>query len=119
MGTFLRIGFVLLIGLIAATAALAGAFQVSPLRIALSAQAPIAVITVRNEGAVASVMQLKAMSWSQTAGEDSYSPTQEVLATPPIFTVPPGGAQIVRVGLRRQPDGRASSPTGCSCRKSR
>jgi fimbrial chaperone protein len=29
-----------------------------------------------------------------------------VLATPPIFTIAAGGIQIVRVGLRRQPDSR-------------
>lgn len=103
MRAFLRAGLVL-VGLIYQTSATAGAFQIIPVRIALSAQTPIAVLTVRNEGAVASVMQLKVMSWSQTAGEDRYAPTQEVLATPPIFTVLPGGSQIVRVGMRRQPD---------------
>lgn len=104
VNTFLRTSLILLIGLIAATAAQAGAFQISPLRIALSGQAPIAVITVRNESAEASVMQLELMSWSQAAGQDSYNPTRDVLATPPIFTIPAGGAQIVRVGLRRPPD---------------
>jgi fimbrial chaperone protein len=29
-----------------------------------------------------------------------------VLANPPIFTVPPGGSQLIRAGLRRPPDAR-------------
>jgi fimbrial chaperone protein len=84
-------------------AALAGAFQISPIRISLSGQAPIAVLTVRNQSAETSVMQLKAMAWTQSGNDDIYTPTDEVLATPPIFSVPPGGSQIIRVGIRRQP----------------
>lgn len=100
---FLRAGIVLacLIGQAVATA---GAIQVAPTRIVLSAQQPTAVLTVRNESAEASVMQIETVSWRQTGSEDQYTPTREVLATPPIFTVQPGGSQIVRVGLRRQPD---------------
>lgn len=49
-------------------------------------------------------MQVETTFWSQEEGEDRYTPTREILATPPIFTIPPGGSQIVRVGLLRQPD---------------
>lgn len=105
MRAFLCAGLVLS-GLAAASWALAGSLQISPVRIVLSAQTPIVVLTVRNESAKASVMQLEGVSWQQSAGEDIYVPTREVLATPPIFTVPPGGTQIIRVGLRRPPDSR-------------
>ena len=93
-------------GLLVCGAALGGAFQISPIRIALSGRTPIAVLKVRNEGTEASVMQLQTMAWSQSGNQDIYTPTAELLATPPIFTLPPGGTQIVRVGIRRKVDAR-------------
>lgn len=104
MRTFLNPILILMMGLVLSKVALAGAFQISPIRITLSGQKPIAVLTIRNESANASVMQLKAMAWSQSGNDEIYTPTDEVLATPPIFTVPPGGSQIVRVGMRRKAD---------------
>jgi len=44
------------------------------------------------------------VQWTQAEGQDAYAATRNILASPPIFTVPPGGEQIVRVGLRQAPD---------------
>jgi fimbrial chaperone protein len=85
-------------------AADAGVFAVSPVRVALSAATPVASMTVRNDGAEATVVQLEPVAWSQKDGKDQFAQTREVLATPPIFTLNPGGSQIIRVGLRRAPD---------------
>ena len=63
-----------------------------------------AAITVRNDGSEPIVVQSSVVSWSQDKGQDVYAPTTEALVTPPIMTVPPGGEQIVRVGLRRAAD---------------
>lgn len=109
MATLVRACLAGLLGLVSqlgASAALAGAFQISPLRVSLSAAAPSAVLKVLNAGTEASVMQLSVMAWSQTAGQDAYLPSNEVLVTPPIFTVPPGATQIIRVVLRRAPHAR-------------
>jgi fimbrial chaperone protein len=104
MRTFSNSIIILLMGLMLSGGALGGAFQISPVRISLSGKTPISVLSVRNESAESSVMQLTVMSWSQSENEDIYSPTDEVLATPPIFTVPAGGTQIIRVGMRRKSD---------------
>ena len=88
----------------AATYGRAASLAVLPVRVELNGSKPIAALTVRNTGSEATVVQLEARQWTQTDGEDVYAPTREILATPPIFTVPPGGSQIVRVGLRRAPD---------------
>lgn len=80
-----------------------GGFQISPIRLSLSQQNPIAVMTVRNNSTTSRAMQLESMQWKQRDGEDLYKPTREILASPPIFTIPPGETQIVRVGLRREP----------------
>ncbi len=82
----------------------AGSFTVNPVRVTLSPDQAVAAITVSNAGAEASVIQLETSRWTQQDGRDVLTPTTEILATPPIFTLPPGGSQIVRVGLRRAPD---------------
>jgi fimbrial chaperone protein len=79
---------------------------VSPVRATLSANQKIETITVRNTGSELMSVQLEVMSWSQQDGEDVFTATREVLANPPIFTVPPGGSQLIRAGLRRAPDAR-------------
>ena len=83
-----------------------GTFQVSPVRATLSASRSIAALTVKNEGSEPAVIQVELVAWSQRDGKDVYVASKEIIATPPIFTVPPGGTQIVRVGLRRPPDPR-------------
>ncbi len=82
----------------------AGSFQVSSVRATLSASQPVGALTVHNTGTEPAVLQLEVLSWSQQEGKDIYTSTKEVLANPPIFTVPVGGSQIVRVGLRRAVD---------------
>lgn len=91
----------------AATTALAGAFQVSPVRIELTAGAPAGSLTVRNDGSQSVVVQLSVLKWTQAVNVDRYESTTEALVTPPIATIPPGGEQLVRVGLRRAADPRA------------
>lgn len=83
---------------------LAGSFSVNPVRVDLSAKQPVASVTVRNDGAEPTVVQLELMGWGQADNNDVYDSTSELLATPPLFTVPPGGSRVVRVGLRRRPD---------------
>ncbi|MEI7037297.1 fimbrial biogenesis chaperone [Fulvimonas yonginensis] len=84
--------------------ALAGSFQVGPVTATLSADHRVAALTVRNTGAEATTIQLQAKAWSQSDGKDVFAPADDILATPPIFTIPAGGSQVIRVGSRRAPD---------------
>lgn len=81
----------------------AGSFTVNPVRVTLSPGQRVAAITVSNHGAEASVIQLETSRWTQQDARDVLTPSNEILATPPIFTLAPGRSQIVRVGLRRAP----------------
>lgn len=92
--------------LLGAGMASAGSFQVSPINPTLSAGKPVSALTVRNTGAGPVVIQLEALAWSQPGGKDTYLPAPEILATPPIFTIPAGGSQTIRVGSRMPPDAR-------------
>ena len=95
--------FLLVAGVSVVSAASIG---VSPVRATLSADQKVEAITVRNSGTEPMSVQLEVMNWSQQDGEDVFTATREVLANPPIFTVPPGGSQLIRAGLRRAPDAR-------------
>jgi fimbrial chaperone protein len=90
--------------LAAAGPAAAGTFSIAPVRIELAGAQRTAVLTVHNDDAAPLVLQVAALNWAQAAGEENYAATRELLATPPVFTLPPKGEQIVRVALRRDPD---------------
>jgi fimbrial chaperone protein len=100
----LRQGAFLLAFLMAAGHSRAGSFAVSPVRVTLTASAPIVAITVRNDGSEPTVVQIDTTRWTQQDATDRYEPTRDLIATPPIFTVPANGSQVVRIGLRRAPD---------------
>jgi fimbrial chaperone protein len=89
--------------LILAGVAEAGAFGVSPIRITLTPQQPAGMLTVSNQSDEESVVQLQANAWSQQDGADVLEPTGDLIAVPPLFTLTPGGSQVVRLGLRRPP----------------
>ncbi len=100
-------GLVFFLMAAAVTTASAGSFQVSPVNPTLSVRQPVSALTVRNTGADPTVIQLEAMVWSQPGGIDTYAPAPDILATPPIFTLPAGGTQVIRVGSRQPPDAHA------------
>ena len=89
-----------------ASVANAASFGVSPVRVTLSDSQQMGALTVRNNGSEPVSMQLEVMSWSQQEGKDVFTATRELLTNPPIFTVPAGGSQLIRAGLRRAPDAR-------------
>jgi fimbrial chaperone protein len=77
---------------------------VSPVRVTLSDSQKIGSLSVRNDGTEPITMQMEVLSWSQREGKAVFAATRELLANPPIFTIPAGNSQLVRVGLRRAPD---------------
>lgn len=98
---------VLSLSCLAAAASWAGSFEVNPVRLDLSATARTSSLTVRNTGADTVVVQTSVVSWAQADGKDVYTPTNEILVTPPIVTIAPGAEQIIRAGLRRAPDAKS------------
>ena len=74
------------------------------MRVTLSDKQKIGTITVRNDGTEPVPMQLEVLNWSQEEANDVFTPTRELIVNPPIFTIPAGGSQLIRVGLRGTPD---------------
>lgn len=82
--------------------ALAGSFQVDPVSIELLPGRRSTALTVRNAGAEPVSVRVHLYRWTQQNGEDVYSETDELIASPPIFTIGPNATQLVRVGPRRR-----------------
>ncbi|WP_167737578.1 fimbrial biogenesis chaperone [Sphingomonas parva] len=80
--------------------AAAGTLQIDPVRLEIGKARKTASLTVRNVEDAPVTIQAHALGWSQQDGGDTYQESAAVIVSPPIFTVPPGGTQIVRVGLR-------------------
>jgi fimbrial chaperone protein len=95
---------------LAAASAAAGSFSVAPTRIEFDAGRRTAVISLRNVDASPLTVQATMVGWTQSGGQDVYAATRDLLATPPVFTIPPNGEQIVRVALRRAADGTLELP---------
>lgn len=98
-----------LLCLVAATAA-AGSFSVAPTRVEFDAGRRTAVVTIHNPDSSPLTVQAQVVGWTQVGGEDVYSPTTDILATPPVFTVAPDSDQIVRIALRGAPAGTRELP---------
>ena len=100
----------LVLGLLASTAVVglpsmpthASSFSISPIRLDLSTAVRSAALTVRNDDQEV-LVQAQVMLWQQVDGEDKLTPTRDLLVSPAVFTLPPNGAQLVRVALRSPP----------------
>jgi fimbrial chaperone protein len=84
--------------------AAAAGWSIDPVRVDLYATQQTAAITVGNDSAQPTAIQIQAVTWTQVEGKDVYTPTKEILVSPPIFTIAPKSEQVIRVALRRQAD---------------
>jgi fimbrial chaperone protein len=78
----------------------AGTLQINPVLLEVNASRRTALITLRNEEATPIMVRSYALQWSQQSGDDLYTETSAVIVSPPVFTIPAGGTQLIRVGLR-------------------
>lgn len=81
--------------------ALSGTLQVNPVLVEINANRRTGLVTVRNVENTPITIRSHVLGWSQASGDDSYTKTSEIIVSPPVFTIPGGGSQNVRVGLRR------------------
>lgn len=59
-------------------------------------------VRFENQSAVPMKFRVEVMRWSTENGGYVYTPTRDVVANPPEFTVQPGSAQVIRVGLLKK-----------------
>jgi len=85
--------------------ALAGSLQIDPIRLEINAGRRTATVRVTNQEQVPVAIRAYALTWTQIDGEDRYEDTTAVIVSPPIFTIPAGATQLIRVGLRNPAGG--------------
>jgi fimbrial chaperone protein len=78
----------------------AASLEISPVIVNLAADQNATTIEVKNRGGAPVAVQARPYGWSQTGDEDNLTPTQDIIISPPIFTVPAGASQTVRLLLR-------------------
>ncbi|HET7925382.1 MAG TPA: molecular chaperone, partial [Rhodanobacteraceae bacterium] len=83
--------------LAAASDASASGLQIAPTSLEMASAGPAQALWLTNTGDHELRAQVRAYKWSQAQGKDSLEPTQALVASPPMLTVPPGGRQLVRV----------------------
>ena len=81
----------------------AASFTATPVRLTLPPGANSTSLSLQNTADTPVLVQAELLAWSQHDGEDVLKPSQDLVVSPPIFTVAPGASQIVRVGLLRRP----------------
>ena len=98
-----------LIVLLAGEVARAQALKVIPVNIQIPPGQRTATLTVINEGSTETAIQIRAYAWDQDGGSDQLTASNEVLASPPLTSIAPGASQVVRLVLRRTPEGREAT----------
>jgi len=81
------------------TVAQAAELSINPVRVTLDSPEDIGMIRMENQGSEPVVLQASIKDWSIEDGKDRYRDTEQLVVTPPVFTIEPGERQIVRLGL--------------------
>jgi len=84
------------------TMASAANFQVSPVTLTMLANRPVGSLTIKNADSVPVSIKVATYRWTLVDGKDVYTPTDDLIASPPIFTTAAHAGQLVRVGLRHR-----------------
>ena len=79
------------------TASLAASLQISPVSIQLTGAENGKVVNLSNGGDQPIHAQIRTFAWDQADEQDTLTPTRELIASPPIAEVAPGGQQVIRV----------------------
>jgi fimbrial chaperone protein len=90
----------MLLGYPLAHTARAATLEVSPILVTLAAGETATTIEVMNRGGGSTAIQARAYRWTQAGDDDALAPTLDLIVSPPIFTIPDGGSQTMRLLLR-------------------
>jgi fimbrial chaperone protein len=83
----------------------AQSLTVLPVTIQMAPTQMATALTVINQGDSETGVQVRTFAWNQPDGKDQLTSSDEVLASPPLATIAPGVTQVVRLVLRRPPQG--------------
>ena len=87
----------LLLGIAGMGPAGAANLQISPVTITMRAEQSSAGITLQNLGDAPLFGQVRVFLWDQANGEEALTPTQELVASPPIVEIAANSRQTIRL----------------------
>lgn len=87
--------------------AFAGSIEVGPILVQMVGAERTATLTVTNASAEAESLQVRTVEWSQGPDGDVYTPSQALIASPPLVELKAGESQTVRLVLEGVSDNRA------------
>ena len=90
-----------------AAPSIASSFKVDPISLSLSSDQATTSLSIQNNDGDQVGIRVSALRWTQVDGKDVYVPSDDVIASPPIFLLDAHGSQLVRLGLRRRTPGAA------------
>lgn len=90
----------ILLGCLMPAGAQASSLEISPVTVNLAPGQNVTTVEVTNRGDASAAIQIRAYGWNQAGNEDVLTPTQDIIVSPPIFTVSKGSSQTVRMLLR-------------------
>ncbi|MFS2005192.1 molecular chaperone [Duganella sp. CT11-25] len=76
--------------------------QISPVMINLRAGQGATGINMQNLGEAPVYGQVRVYQWEQAGGDDVLTPTQDVVASPPIIQIGPKSSQVIRLVRRSE-----------------
>ena len=83
-----------------AASAAAASLQISPVMINLRATQAATGISLQNDGDVAIYGQVRVFLWEQKGGDDVLTPTDELIASPPVMQIAPKSTLMIRLVRR-------------------
>lgn len=106
--------FIALAGLVLALGAQAASLQISPVSISLRASQAASGISLQNLGERPVYGQVRVFAWDQRNGEDVLTPTDELVASPPIIEVGAKASQTIRLVRKSGAGAAAAAASGAS-----
>lgn len=95
---WLRFGLIFgLLLLIAARQSIAGALTISPVSLQMNENQKAISMTIKNDGAEATQIQLRVFRWRQEKGNDRFDETQDIVISPPFVTLAAQRSYNVRI----------------------
>lgn len=94
---------------VALTSVQGATLQISPAMVDLPADAKASGLTLRNPGDKPLYGQIRVYRWDQENGEDTLTPTRDVVASPPLIQIAPRSEQMVRLVRTVAPPGMEGS----------
>lgn len=79
------------------TVVFAAGLQVAPIQLSFSPSSPAQGLWLTNTGDEVLRAQVRVYQWTQDDGNDELTPTQSLIASPPMLNLEPGARQLVRV----------------------